>query len=353
MNLAESDNASNDNDQGSVGSQSSVKNLARQLSDSIPKDSSPTDLIQFVPEGSKSLPISEQAGDARKRPAEHSSGSQKKAKVTEAATTSRVDKPLAFDTGLLQYGQAVCQKMVDYQGKGNLFFAHGNEGSVDQTCFETLDAPFSWRVREGVKASEALRAFFSGPSAIECGVFLVACQLDALREYLGDDLFNQHFGDGTDQPPLTGRLELRPDLYEIESLRSKTNLDVLGEQEGIHVGQKVYLSNTPRYSFRHPYGVAQGENLAYLGNNTYVGFGLGPQVYTLDQVQEVLFQSYAASRHDNEVAFIDELIKNPDLTPRQVQNFKSEEQVGRTKEEIIGEMELSLGLMLIPSRFLS
>lgn len=349
--LEEAGDSGLDNGQSSASSVDSANSLARRLSHSVPAHVAPSELTQFVSEGSKCLLDQEQDGNELKRPAESASQSCKKAR-TESVSEIHASGSLAPETGLVEYGQMVCQKMIDHQGKGKVFFAQGNQGSVNQTFFEPLDTPFSWRARDGVKASDAIKAFFGGPSAIECGSFLVACQLDGLREYLGDDLFNQHFGDGTEKGPLTGRLEIKPDLYEIESLRSKTNFDVLGQQQGIQIGQKVYLSNTPRYGFRHPYGVAQGENLAYRGDNTFVGFGLGGQAYTLDQVQDTLFLAYASGRDENEANFIDELIKSPELTPQQIQNFKAEGKVQVSKEQIVAEMELSLGLMLIPSRFL-
>lgn len=302
--------------------------------------------------GTSTSPLSDSPVGARNRQIERSPRPQKKARA-ECATMNRAGESLAFDAGLAEYGKIVCQKMIGNINKGGVSIATANQGSINQIFFEPLETPFSWRIREGVKASEALKAFFRGPSAIECGTYLVACQLDGLREYLGDGLFNQHFGDGTENVPLTGRLEIRTDLYDIEFLKNKTNLDVLDKQEGILLGQKVYCSNTQRYNFRHPNGSAQGENLVYLGNNTFFGLGLGNQALTLDQVKETMFRLYASPRKDQEVEIINELLKNPTLTPQQVEHFKSEAKVQVSKEEILEEMEISLGLMLVPSRFLS
>src|SRR5690606_17070645 len=134
-------------------------------------------------------------------------------------------------------------------------------------------------------------------------------------------------------------------------LRPFTNLDQIHSDQKLRVGQKVYIQNTPLYLFRHPEGIAQGENLIYLGRGRFCGFGLASHSYKEKDIKEILYNNFALAPTAADKAFIQ--INQNNLSPSEYQKMTSlQNQTHFDKVQIMNEMEVSAGLAIDPTRFL-
>ncbi|HYP41731.1 MAG TPA: hypothetical protein VEX13_15345 [Chloroflexia bacterium] len=157
----------------------------------------------------------------------------------------------------------------------------------------TKTAPMTWQLNAGVSASAAIQAWLNGLTIAECGSVLVAVQLDALRQTIGNRRFDELFG--------SKNTEVKPKIRLL--VISSNHLDALPEQflkvpEEPEVGQKFYFQNVRGYHMRHPAGAFAGENAVYVGGGKWKGFGLPPS--TLKQMQGHLYDAYVQERDEDD-----------------------------------------------------
>ncbi|WP_438024299.1 hypothetical protein [Sorangium sp. So ce233] len=182
--------------------------------------------------------------------------------------------------------------------------ADARTGFLDPRHFEKLSS-YTWRLKPGVSASEALRGFF-GPeehlTIAECGTTMQAINYRTLLRAVGDEDFDRKFGGENDDVPDEDRLMLQRDFSAQNPLQRffAPETATLDEEERAEMtrggagprnapssrpakrGGWYYIKNHELYVKRHPEGFWSGENAMYMGRDAasdaqvFSGFGVTP-----------------------------------------------------------------------------
>ena len=166
---------------------------------------------------------------------------------------------------------------------------------------------------EGSTPSEALSAFFSGPTFAECGNVLQACIYRAIEEMVGTQEFNRIFGAAL-TPFLITQILYNKIYSAIEkpdySLDFRSNagnpllflFDVQDEdltESEIQLGDILYIKGVDKYGKKHLSGDGTGWNVICVGKNAenenlYLGFGPDSfnQPLTYKQIKSLLTRFY-------------------------------------------------------------
>ena len=161
-----------------------------------------------------------------------------------------------------------------------------------------------WRVRKGVSASEAIKAWLSGLTIAECLTTIVAIEIDALRAAIGDDAFDARFGSATSAVPEQERLRVCP-KSAVTPVGGKLTIDHVptdpaeAGKRPVTLGDWTYFYNHPKYLLKHPGGAWQGENAVYLGTNAagqQLFSGLGATGKTEDALYDEMVEAYNLER---------------------------------------------------------
>lgn len=163
--------------------------------------------------------------------------------------------------------------------------------------------------------SEALNAFFVGPTIADCGSVMQACIYRAIEEIIGTEAFNHHFGKPlapfvitpTITDPIPNK-ETYPKLSQNELIKNGNPLFHIftdkkqsynGKETTIDFGDFIYLKGVEKYSAKHVYGNAPGWNLLCVGKNKqgknlYCGFDPNqfdkPRTY--EEISKILIDDY-------------------------------------------------------------
>jgi DNA replication protein DnaC len=177
-----------------------------------------------------------------------------------------------------------------------------------------------FRAKEDVLPSDALSAYFQGPTFGDCGSTLQAAIARSIEEMAGTKAFNQLFNKPLTPflitPILFDSIKERDDLpkYDVTTGGSAGNpfyflfdsikdYDVSDESDisesDVKAGDIVYIEGVKDYPKKHLSGFATGWNLICVGKNEkgaplYHGFGPGDfeKPLTYKQIQTVLIAGY-------------------------------------------------------------
>jgi len=165
------------------------------------------------------------------------------------------------------------------------------------------------KINDFIKPSNALNAFYFGPSICDCAVFIQSCIYKYILNRMGEDLFNKMFGNFFSQFTISPYIfeELKThykDKYEHDKLS-------IGDKIKVMIGNKlyflfdsiphksqlqnndiVYIKGVPDYEKKHFVGNRIGENLIY-NNGEFIGFGsefTKPQDY--NAIKKILITGY-------------------------------------------------------------
>ena len=161
-----------------------------------------------------------------------------------------------------------------------------------------------WRLRKGVSASEAIKAWLKGLTIAECLTTIVAIEIDTLRAAIGDDAFDARFGSVTSAVPEQERLRVCPNSA-LTPLQGKTDASwasidpAEAGKRPVKLGDWTYFYNHPKYLLKHPGGAWQGENAVYLGTNKagqQLFSGLGATGKTEDALYDEMVEAYNRER---------------------------------------------------------
>ena len=157
---------------------------------------------------------------------------------------------------------------------------------------------FRFYVREGMSHAAALQAWLSGPTVADCKTTLIAIQLDAVRNEVGNGAFDKmltHFAG-----PLISAMERDTPLgmFMSPSLGSRTGKTGMVGARPAEPGERHYFANHPQYIMKHPDGLWSGENVIYgglkgNGEQRWIGFGAD---HTEPEMLTLLLQAYNAPR---------------------------------------------------------
>ncbi len=177
-------------------------------------------------------------------------------------------------------------------------------GGLASPAHFTRTARLNWRVKKGVSASAAIKAWLKGLTIAECTSTIVAVELDALRAAIGDDAFDARFGSATSVVPeqellrVTQSPDLTPLAGKLSSATMPTDPAEMGKRP-VKVGDWTYFYNHPKYLLKHPGGAWQGENAVYLGTNKagkQLFSGLGASGMTEDALHDEMVGAYNQER---------------------------------------------------------
>ena len=143
-------------------------------------------------------------------------------------------------------------------------------GFANNKFFEKTGC-FTFELKEGEKASEALLSFLEGPTVADCGNATMACYYKCVLDIVGNDKFDALFG----SKPFTltiGRHGITDDkspisyLAEYAEASDKTTTGILGKRP-LEIGQECHFDGIIWYGNKHPEGFGGGWNVIYIGNN--------------------------------------------------------------------------------------
>jgi len=196
-------------------------------------------------------------------------------------------------------------------------------GQVSPEKLSTL-CPKSWRaghnadsalslVYSGKNPAQALDELIKGPSVIDCGMFTQLSLWFGIRHMLGDEQFNQLFGD---TPFYLTQFNYNPQHnpnqpYTGNPLFDFLSADVPDQQSSIGV---AYIQNHANYLFKHPAGDYAGENAIQIdGAFTIFDPHLADtRALSLQQVQRLLQQEFNAGPTQQDTAKLILYQQNPD-----------------------------------------
>ncbi len=256
--------------------------------------------------------------------------------VAEGMEAANGESERAFDVNYRTSGVPAAYRH-GYAPGGETLWKGGGIGSAG--------GRFLWQLAPFASASRAIRTWLAGPTVAECGSTLVAVQLLALVETLGDARFDLMFGSTTKlalKPyeylicPFPDKTPLKHVLSEIELMTAKDK-GAIGARPGLKRGDTVYFVNHPAYIMKHPGGLWSGENAVYDGEidgaQTFSGFGASKK--TEEAMNESLVEAYnAEGRTGNWPDTIDVptllasgggLVTNRAQTHRQAQGWRLDE----------------------------
>jgi hypothetical protein len=190
-------------------------------------------------------------------------------------------------------------------------------GYADPDYWERI-AGNTWRLKEGVSASEGLKSWLKGFTVAECNSTVHALEIDAVRASLGDKRFDEIFGSPIKKVPPQLRLVVGVNTGQVEWLFKQT--DVSSGVAGIgtegnrpaKIGEWYYFSNHPKFLLKHPGNDWQGENSIYMGRDSggqQIWSGLGSQLensnpvsYHLheDDMYKVMIRAYNGDRDEQD-----------------------------------------------------
>lgn len=197
-----------------------------------------------------------------------------------------------------------------------------NCGYADDRYFERGD-PFTFVVKEGVRASQALLAFLKGPTVADCGNANTACWYKALFDVIGESRFDQIFG--------SGPFALRIDQWGVNHVKSPIGLlsVTYGEiqEEGeigrrpLKISDECHFGGVIFYSNKHPRGSWSGYNVFYVGDNAkgeqlFTGHGLSDPM-TERELMHLMILHYNEKRTLQDLRYIQQA-NQPHLFDRNI-----------------------------------
>lgn len=166
-----------------------------------------------------------------------------------------------------------------------------------------------FRTNDDVKPSEALKAFFYGPTIADCGSTLNGCIYQMLLNRLGEDDFNMVFGN------IMAKFIITPYMFQKYVSDGKKRGETYGNPlyelydpipsdvlslENLQTGDIVYIEGVDGYGQKHLVGNGPGENLVCFKKDSdseilFLGFGpqdfaSGPVPY--DGIRQILVKKY-------------------------------------------------------------
>jgi len=144
-------------------------------------------------------------------------------------------------------------------------------GFASEEFFEKTGR-FTFQLKEGKKASEAILSFLNGPTVADCGNATMVCYYKCILDIVGEEKFNHLFGSSSafeliiGQNGITDEKSPISDLAEFTEASKQMKKGVLGKRP-LHVGEECYFDGVIWYANKHPEGFGGGWNVIYIGDN--------------------------------------------------------------------------------------
>lgn len=143
-------------------------------------------------------------------------------------------------------------------------------GFANEKFFEKTGR-FTFKLKDGEKASEALLSFLEGPTVADCGNATMACYYKCILDIIGKDKFDNLFNSKPftltiGQQGIADKTSPISYLAEYTKAAHKMTTGVLGKRP-LEIGQECHFGGVIWYGNKHPEGFAGGWNVIYIGNN--------------------------------------------------------------------------------------
>ncbi|MFL5764181.1 MAG: LysM peptidoglycan-binding domain-containing protein [Bacteroidia bacterium] len=171
-------------------------------------------------------------------------------------------------------------------------------GYTDSDKWTKLPNEMTFTVKDKIKASDAIQEWLKGLTITECYSVLVAVQMDAIRKEIGDKNFDIQYSNFYG-PAKNGLLTISSDSDKDKQWDSVVKFrDIDPTNFTAQPGEWGYIYNHPKYLLKHPAGVFQGENVVYMGDDNWSGFGMSPQNLKTGPRDNSILNSMASSYND-------------------------------------------------------
>jgi hypothetical protein len=189
------------------------------------------------------------------------------------------------------------KEIQELRNKGSFFHGMLSDkyfGMIPDPRFPTGVKMLAFKIKPGVKPSEALEAIKKGPSVLDCSTTVQVVYWTAIMKLLGEEKFNALFS-GESPTPL--RLGSDDSYYRENILHMLLPIEIITEGVPIKKGHYAYIEGPEAYVEVHPAGHARGfasicsENIPGKPNK-FVALGLPAEGVTLDETPPIFEKEY-------------------------------------------------------------
>jgi len=241
-----------------------------------------------------SKPISIRAQIIRTAVLELQKMNQNMQEVMARPTKSNLQRGAYYSNQYYEALKQTNQKKIieEFRERGDFF--HGYSSQAHFTHLpgptDTQKLPMAYRIKPGIKSSDALRSYQNSLTFTDCGNACAIGMYHALLNVWGEEKFNRIFSSSSKTPLVISTISpsdsLRP-LYIPKTVPDKR----------YRVGEIVHFSNIqPQYNRKHRQGEGAGFNVVCSDANPkhpkFVGFGLPVDGASPQQIEQLLLDEY-------------------------------------------------------------
>lgn len=200
-------------------------------------------------------------------------------------------------------------------------------GHADTELFNKTGR-FTFELKEGKPASDAIEALLAGPSVLDCGNATQLAYYKTLLGMLGQDKFNKLFSGEIFKLKITQKgitdyqspISLFADYSEASKTQARGSLG----NRPLSIGEECHFKGIRFYGNKHPAGFGGGWNVVYVGNSTadeqlFIAHGFTKPM-TEREIYRLLVEAYNLDRTLQDELFI-EVAKDPSLYDKSVNRF--------------------------------
>ena len=188
---------------------------------------------------------------------------------------------------------------------------------------------FTFRLKEGKNASDAIRSFLEGPTVADCGNAIMACYYKCILDVVGDDKFNQIFNSSSGSPLIIGQDGITDESSPISIFAEFTTASkqrregVLGKRP-LQIGDECHFDGVIWHANKHPEGFHGGWNVIYIGddvdgNQLFTAHGFKKPL-TEREINQQFIELYNRERTPQDEQYV-ATAKNPRLYGRNTNKY--------------------------------
>ncbi|PCI95522.1 hypothetical protein COB11_01945 [Candidatus Aerophobetes bacterium] len=187
---------------------------------------------------------------------------------------------------------------------------------------------FTFELKEGKSASEAINTLIVGPSVLDCGNATQLAYYKAMLDVVGTEKFDALFSGGIFRLKITqkGIIDSDSPISHFSDYTSASKKRLAGSigNRPLNIGEECHLKGVKFYANKHPVGFAGGWNVINVGNNEsgeqlFVAHGLKSPM-TEKEINKLLLESYNQERTPEDELYIREN-PSPQLYDRRLNSF--------------------------------
>lgn len=200
-------------------------------------------------------------------------------------------------------------------------------GFANERFFEKT-GPFTFKLKEGEKASEALLSFLEGPTVADCGNATAACYYKCILDVLGEEKFNavfssKHFILTIGQEGITDANSPISYLADYSESSKQMAQGSIGKRP-LKVGEECYFGGVIWYGNKHPEGAGGGWNVIYIGDNKegqqlFMAHGF-EKTLTENEINQKLVELYNRERTPQDEQYV-VIAKKPKLYDKETNEY--------------------------------